>query len=202
MLTIRTMQNAKKTFPGSGKFDSINSTYKHEIILKNGKTLTGYSKGLLQNEMPDKIVLLQKVILRLINNGYLDGQRTTRIDFYLKSFLANNDDLILSLDPISYTVTSDQFLLNERLTAFLKRLYSDLRQGKIITKDLADKRNVRNEDEIFNLRSKRFQNVDELTEFCIKKVKEGHAEGTVKGFFYKYKGKFLTALRSNPPQSI
>lgn len=186
------MQSAKKTFPGAGKFDSINSTYKHEIILKNGTVLTGYSKGLLQNEMPDKTILLQKVILRLINKGYLDPRKTIRIDFYLKSFLQNNDDLILSLEPLSYALIGDQFIMNEKLNAFFKRLYMDLRQGKIVTKDLADKRNVIFEEDIFQLRSKRFDNEDQLREFCIKKIKEGHAEGIVRNFYRKYLAKFLS----------
>lgn len=193
MLTIRTMNTPKKQFPGAGKFDSINSTYKHEIILKNGKTLTGYSKGLLQNEMLDKTVLLEKVILRLINNGYLDGQKTIRIDFYLKSFLANNDDLILSIEPISYVVTNDNYILNERLNSFLKRLYQQLRQGKIVTKDLADKRNIKNEEEVFDLSKKRFNDEHELLEYAIKRVKEGYPEGNVKRYFYKYKQQYLSS---------
>jgi hypothetical protein len=197
MLTIRTMHTSKKTFPGAGRFDSINSTYKHEIILKNEKILSGYSKGLLQNETPDKTVLLQKVILRLINNGYLKADRTLRIDFYLKSFLAGGDELILSLEPLSYVVIGDQFLMNERLNSFLKRLYMNLRQGKVVTKDLADKRKVIFEDDIFNLKKKIFDNENDLREYCIKKIKEGHEEQRAKHYFYSYKDKYLTNSSQN-----
>ncbi len=186
MLTIRTMNTPKKHFPGAGKFDSINSTYKHEIILLNGKGLTGYSKGLLQNEPHDKTVLLEKVILRLINNGYLDGKKTKRIDFFLKSFLNNNDDLILSLEPLSYIVTNEDYILNARLNAFLKRLYMQLRQGKIVTKDLADKRIIVNEEEIFDLSKPRFKDTIELYEWGIKRVSEGFPHGRVKLYIYKY----------------
>lgn len=190
------MQNAnsKKTFPGAGRFDSINSTYKHEIFLKNGKILTGYSKGLLQTEMADKTVLLEKVIIRLINNGYLDGSKVSRIDFYLKSFLNNNDNLILSLEPLSYVVTDEKYILNERLNSFLKKLYMQLRTGKIITQDIIHKRNLIFEQDIFSLKSKRFNDIDTLTDFCIKKVKDGYEESQVKLFFYKYKSKFFSNI--------
>lgn len=181
---------SKKTFPGSGKFDPINSTYKHEIYLKNGKVLTGYSKGMLQNEMIDKTVLLEKVILRLVNNGYLQKERTERIDFYKKEFL-QTDEIILSLEPHSYVVTHDKYILDQRLNTFLKRLYESLKSGQIITKDLVDKRSVYKEEDIFKMQSGRFANIDSLKEYCFKLIQSGIVEGHVRTFFYKYSQQYF-----------
>lgn len=181
----------KKKFPGQGQFDKINSTYKNIIYFNNTQRvpfLEGYSKGLLFNEALDKTVLLEAWIVRLFNRGYLDCKKMVRIDFFLKSFLGNDDELIFSLQPFSFTIVHDSFIMNERLNSFLERFYAQIKSGNIITKNLTHKRE---KEEIFPLKKGIFKNDDELRVFCIKKIREGHPEGLVKGFFYKYKEKFF-----------
>jgi hypothetical protein len=188
------MQNTSKQFPGCGKWDRINSTYKHEIFLKNGKKLDGYSKGLLTNEMQDKTVLLETIIVRLFNKGYLDPQRTSQIDFYFKSYLGDTNEIILSLKPLEYQVFHSKLITNERIVRFLSRFYDQIKRGKIITKELTDKPYRKNEVDLFSLSEKRFKNQSELLDWIIKKGKEGFSEGQLQNYFYKYTEKFL----SNP----
>lgn len=187
----------KKYFPGTGKFDKINSTFRSKIIFNSTQKvphLDGYSKGLLQPKEPDdKIYMLQNWIIRLVNNGYLSSFKTLRIEFYIKSFLDNTDELFLILEPDRYSIHVEKYLLNERLNKFLTRLYQQLKSGKIITKELVDQKLRFEEEEIFSIQKKRFQSEDELRTYCISKIKEGNAEGMVKNFFYKYKSRHLSA---------
>src|SRR5687767_13995143 len=132
-------QAQAKYFPGTGRFDKINSTFRSKIIFNrfNPKntvpSLEGYSKGLLQPKEPDdKIFMLQCWIVRLYNRGYFDPKRTVRIEFYVKSFLNNHDELFLVLEPLEWEITSDKYLLNKKLNEFLLRLYVAIKSGKPI----------------------------------------------------------------------
>lgn len=184
------MQVAKKTFPGAGKFDSINSTYKHEILLHNGFVLTGYSKGLLSKEPQDKTVVLIKVILRLYNSGYLD--KSVRIDFHLKDFLNASHELVLTLYPRSYSFGNNQkYTLNTKLNTFLNKFYMQVKTGTVDTKSLIPTKIIQTEEEIFSLQRRRFNSEPELLEFIIKKKAEGYEDGLIMRFFYKYRERYL-----------
>lgn len=188
------MQTASKSFPGCGKWDRINSTYKHEIYLVNGKKLDGYSKGLLTNEMQDKTVLLETIIVRLFNKGYLDPLRSLQINFYFKSYLGDTDEEILILKPKEYRLKHQKLISNERIVRFLERFYKQINQGKIITKDLTDKPYRKNEVDLFSLSEKRFKNQSELLNWMLEKGKEGAPQGQLLNYFHKYTEKYL----SNP----
>jgi hypothetical protein len=184
--------NTTKTFPGCGKWDRINSTYKHEIYLANGKKLDGYSKGLLTNEMQDKTVLLETIIVRLFNKGYLDPKRTLRIEFFFKAYLGDSNEIALLLRPTDYSLVHPKLITNERLVRFLQRFYDQMNRGKIITKDLTDKPYRRNEQDIFSLNEKRFKSQTELLDFIVKKSNEGFPDGQLQNFFFKYTEKYLS----------
>lgn len=182
----------KKQFPGSGKFDSVNSTYKHQIYLTNGKKLSGYSKALLYPEMQDKIVLLERMILRLFNSGYFDPLRTYKIEYYKKEFM-KPDELIFTLYPteISYADNPD-FISDKRLNAFFKKFYDSIEAQKIVTKDITHNAIYKKVDDILTLDYKRFKTERELLDFIGKKLIEGLEHGSVMNFFFKYKERYLT----------
>jgi hypothetical protein len=190
------MTSAKKYFPGTGKFDKINSTFRSKIYFNSTQkvpTLDGYSKGLLQQKEPDdKIAMLESWIVRLYNSGYLRSDKTLKIEFYVKSFLDNKDELFLILEPLQFRIVHDKYIMNERLNKFLMRFYTHVKSGNPVTKELVDSRIRIEEDEIFSVAKKRFENVEELTAWCIQKVKEGFPEGIVKGFHYKYYEKYFS----------
>lgn len=191
-------QAQAKYFPGTGRFDKINSTFRSKIIFNrfNPKntvpSLEGYSKGLLQPKEPDdKIFMLQCWIVRLYNRGYFDAKRTTRIEFYVKSFLNNHDELFLVLEPLEWEITHDKYLLNKKLNEFLLRLYVAIKSGKPITKDLVDNKVQSTEEEVFKMTVGKHKDMDELKFWCIDRMKEGYEESQVKNYFYKYKARYL-----------
>jgi hypothetical protein len=193
------MQKEAKKFPGAGRFDPLNSTYKHEIYLTNGKLLTGYSKGLFHSEPADKTILLERVIVRLIRNGYLAPIRTNRIDFFLNNYLGGNDVLVVSLYPYHYSLGEHkEVIADPRTFQFLKKLYDAINKGELITKDLQHKPVLSNEEIIFDIRKKRFQNDQELHEYIQKQLKNGCEEGTVMNFYYKYRLKWFSEPSGNP----
>jgi glutathionyl-hydroquinone reductase len=202
LLTIVTMAHAQQQkapyFPGTGRFDKINSTFRSKIILNrfNPKNklphMDGYSKGLLAEKEPDdKIYMLQCWIVRLYNCGYLDAKRATRIEFYEKSFLNNHDELFLVLEPTECEIVSEKYLLHDRLNKFLLRLYAAIKSKKPITKDLVDKKTVSTEENLFKVHVGKHSDIDDLRMWCIQRMKEGYEESQVKNYYYKYKARYL-----------
>lgn len=185
------MQNQKKSFPNSGKFDPINSTYKHIIYLKNKIVLTGYSKGLSVNEPSDKIVLLQRVILRLSNSGYFQHDKTAKIEFYLKSFMNNQDELILTLTPDTFTLgNNSQYTLDERLISFLEKFYDQLGSNKIVTDQVKPKNSKNSEETLFSLAMRTFKTELDLLKYGFSLIKMGYPDGQVEQYIIKYKQKY------------
>jgi hypothetical protein len=195
-------KSASKLFPGSGRFDPVNSFYKHKIELVNGRDLTGYSKGLLQNEMPDKIVLLERVILRLYKNGYLAYNKTARICFYLnETITSSSQELILILYPNKYEMGENRDFKNDlRLGTFLSRLYDQIKNGTIITKSLSHKPTSAKEKDLFDIRKHSFTNEMELHKYCLQRTRDGHADDLVLNFYSAYKEKLdrIAQMRLKP----
>jgi len=186
------MEEIKKQWFGSGHFDPINSTFKNEIYCKSGKKLIGFSKGKFTNEGKDKIVLLEKWIIRLCNKGYFDSERIERIDFYLKSFLSNNDELIFTLYPNNFSMGfNEKFSMNERLISFFKNFYSQLEKKDIEIKTLIHKPIKLSEQQMFNTNTKFLSNEIELMEYVITKKREGIEPGLLLGFAQKYREKYF-----------
>src|SRR6478609_1004442 len=84
-------------------WDKTNSTYMRIIYLRNGYTLTGYSKKYLQSERRDKIDLLTNWILRDFKAGYLDKATlnpkitpVNRIEYFIK--YQNEYQPVINLD--------------------------------------------------------------------------------------------------------
>lgn len=147
-----------------GKFDSVNSTYRHQIYLTNGKILTGYSKGLNLPELKDKDTLIQRVIVRLYRNGYLHinsvgtPKETVCIHFYMNDPIDN--DWIFTLFPNDYKVCPE-WLDKYTFINFLKRFYEQKRTG-IERKNLV--KEPRQKD--FLSLSIKFDTIESLTDYC------------------------------------
>lgn len=186
------MNTEKKSFPGSGQFDRYNSTYMHQIFFTNNRQIQGYSKNANYPEMQDKIVCLERVIERLYKNGYLDGKRTVKIDFYKNAFLDRSTDLIVTLYPDRFVFGNNMdFVLNEQFNAFLFRLYQTIKEKKIITSELSDKPKTQDYDNLFSLEYKRFKTEDQLQDFIIKMKVAGHSDAQLLRFHHGYKEKFF-----------
>lgn len=184
---------------GAGRFDSINSTYRHKIFLSNGRELTGYSKSLLTREATDKTVLLEKAIVRLVNKGYLFGKTqkygdtTFRIEFYLNGqYTGTPDELIFILMPDTYIFgNNEDFVTNIRLNTFFKRLYEQVKKGELVTKSLCHKSGNFTEENLFDVTKKRFLTEPALYTFMQNMIKDGHAFGLVMNFYNNYKKRWL-----------
>jgi len=189
------MENAKPkpNFKGAGEFDPINSTYKHQIYLINGKILTGYSKSKYYAEKQDKIVLLEDIVLRLYNKGYLQPDKTKEIVFYSIDTLTRQSEEVITLTPKDYSFGSNpKFTLNERLCQFFKRFYIQLNERKFITKDIKHRPITQHEQQIFDLTRKRFATIEQLHEFVLKQFQNGYPQGLVMGFYDQYRSKWLS----------
>jgi hypothetical protein len=181
-----------KKFPGMGQFDSVNSTYHHVIYLTNGKKLDGYSKSKLYPEMQDKIVLLEKIILRLYNSGYFKPDRVTRIEYYRKNFLEGTQDLILVLEPERFHLSDDETLvMSPRFQGFLNKFYLQVRSGTV-SADIVHKAIRIKEADVFSLEYRRFKTEPELLEFILSLKKLQYPDSMIMAFYYKYKEKFLS----------
>lgn len=181
----------KKSFPGSGRFDPINSSFKHRIHLQNGKELTGYSKSLLFPETPDKTVLLERVIVRLINNGYLQPDRTKYIEFFLNTPLLPTEQRVITLFPDRYIIGDvQQYIQDHRLYTFITRMYDQIRKGEIVTKSLQHKATV-TASNLFDTSRKRFNTEEELHGFVVKQLQSGHPNGQVLNFYHKYRAQWM-----------
>lgn len=181
-------ENHKKEWFGAGYFDPINSTFRNEIFCTSKKKLIGYSKGKFSNEPQDKIVLLEKWIVRLLNKGYFDSERIEKIEFYLKSFLKDEDKLIFTLYPDRYIMgMSEKYSLNERLIFFLNKFYKQVNERNIEFKNLIHKPIRQKEEQILNYKIKRFRDEFELSEFLLTKRKEGFEVSMLLGYAQNYR---------------
>ncbi len=179
-----------KKFPGMGQFDSTNSTYHHVIYLTNGKKLDGYSKSKLYPEMQDKIVLLEKIILRLYNAGYWKPERVSRIEYFRKEFLHGTEDLILILEPTKFHLTDDETLaLSRRFQGFLHKFYTQIQQGTV-SPEIVHKALKIKEADVFSLEYRRFKTEQELIEFMLAQKKANYPDSIIMAFYRKYKEKY------------
>lgn len=197
----------KSTFSGAGKTDPANSTFKHIFLLRNPDgtelLMPGYSKPLLHKEMTDKIAALQGELCRLIcDNGYVFGKHkkyqstTIYMEVYLNgSYTGIPDELIFTLYPDEYVFEKHELALDERLNAFLSRLYKQAKEGKFEKRLLMNKPKYNSSAENFDISKKRFKTEQELYEWMQKRQREGHAKGEVLDFYLKYREKWLSNSR-------
>ena len=168
-----------------GKWDPINSTYKHIIKLKNGKELPGYSKGRGVPEMQDKDTLIQKVIIRLFKNGYLNDlsantwRETNSIVFYMNDPIY--PEKIATLYHDKYVLEPEQ-IDNTTLISFLNRFYASKLSGKESKNLVKEPRKSSYLDE-----KREFKCEDSLQNYVEKKLMEGRVARQIVVNFYRRK---------------
>lgn len=203
------MQQSEKkptTWNGAGRFDPVNSTFKHVITMKTLKgelALTGYSKGLLGVESTDKIVLLERQILRFVNQGYLFGKHkkyqseTISIEYFLNgTYQGIPDEPLFTLYPDEYVFAKNSdYLEDVRLHTFLKRLYSQIKSNQVVTKSLSHKPALTTQAELFDFTKKRFKNEKDLLDWMQERIREGHARGIAFDYYIKYTAKWFESSR-------
>lgn len=178
----------KKKFNGQGRFDSVNSTFKHVIYLRNGYTLFGYSKGLLTAEAPDKVILLERIIIRLYNKDYFNTERVQSIEYFLNEPLKNEQEKILTLYPKGFEFHNvERYTTDIRLKTFLTRFYDQIKTGVLITKSLQHKPSDKvNNTGMYDYKKKVFQSKDLLHNFVIKEIQRGIEASQVMHYYNQY----------------
>jgi hypothetical protein len=195
------MKKTPETF-SPRRFDPVASTFKHIITLntpKGIKPLIGYSKALIGREGSDKTVVLEREILRLVNAGYLFGvtkkygDPTVSMEFFLNgSYNGTPDESIFTLYPDEYIFSKNSdFVEDVRLNTFLKRLYTQIKEGTLVTKSLQHKPQDFTTDQLFDVSKRRFKNDQELLTWMHARIREGHPRGQVFDFYTKYCEKYF-----------
>lgn len=203
---------ATKKWKGQGRFDRTNSMFKHIITIYSQSKqaeidIPGYSKGLLNKEMYDKIACLEGEIGRFVDGGYLFGlttainkstgqpylDRTIKMEFHLNgNYTGQPDELLFTLYPDRYEFANNQdFVTDIRLNTFLKRLYDQAKQGKFVTKSLYHKPIQVKEKDLFDATKKRFKNDAELLDWMQARIREGHSSGIVFDYYVKYSARWM-----------
>jgi hypothetical protein len=182
------MQNSQKNEFWKGKFDSIHSTFKSQIYCTSGKLIEGYSKGLYSREHQDKIVCLEKWIIRLYGKGYFNPEKIIRLEFYLKSFIDSDNKLLFTLYPDKFTMSNEEkYSTDKRLIYFLNKFYKEIQTGKQEVNKLIHNPVYKSEESIFDSKIKRFKNEFELMDFIITKKNEGFEPALLLNYASKYR---------------
>jgi hypothetical protein len=197
------MEQKKKEWVSAGRFDTIKSTYMHRIFVGgiNGtREFVGYSKAFIGVETPDKIVLLERLILRLIHNGYLFGLHkkygnpTIKIEIYLNgNYTGVQNELLIVLYPDNYVYANNlDFNSNQMFYAFVNELYKQAKTGSLDTSKLIHKSPPAPSEAVtFDYTKKRFTTEQQLYDFMHLQLKAGHPMGIVMDFHLKYRQKWL-----------
>jgi hypothetical protein len=169
-------------------WDTQKSTFVNKIHFKNGNSIIGYSKTKKMDEGHDKIVVLEKWIVRLREgkNNYFHPDNVEKLEFFLNK---NNYECyhIMTLYPDNFRLNKDMGMFKDnRLRDFLYSFYKNptIKMNPHKPKPI-------NEDEIFSISSKRFNNNQELIMFCLKQAKNGFEEQRILSFYNQYSNKFL-----------
>jgi hypothetical protein len=182
------MQNSQKNEFWKGKFDSVNSTFKTQIYCTSGKLIEGYSKGLYSREHQDKIVCLEKWIIRLYKKGYFNSENIIRIEFYLKSFLDKENKLLFTLYPEKYSMgLMQEYTLDKRLIYFLNKFYNEIKLEKAEVSKIIHNPIYKSEQSLFDYKIKRFKDEFDLGEWILSKKSEGFEPSLLIDFMRKYR---------------
>jgi hypothetical protein len=192
MITTREMKNEPV-------WDKTHSTYLRIIYLKNGYTLTGYSKKVGRNERINKVDLLTNWILRDFKNGYLDKATTNpritpvdRIEYYTKKGDAYEPIVWLYYDYANWI--NPKWTENRKLVAFIERLYFLIQKGKdaaAISNELEIRTRAPKQDPL-DISIKRFLNLNALNAYMIHLRSESDLpQESIDHFYRKYKEKYF-----------
>ena len=185
-------------------WDKTNSTYMRIIYLKNGYTLTGYSKKYLQNERIDKIDLLTNWILRDFKNGYLDKKTANtkiteldRIEYFIKQNGTYSPVINLYYDFPEWV--NLKWAEQRKFAAFINKLYNMIRRNTGVS-EIVNALEIRTRSSArdpLDISTARFMGLPDLNAYVHKLISEGNLEGeAIENFYRKYKEKFLSNLNA------
>lgn len=185
-------------WPSAGKTDPVNAYFKTITWINSQRkgiiSMPGYSKPLLGIESPDKTIVLERMLIRLINNGYIFGKSkkygdpTICMEIFINgNFRGDPDEKICTLYPTHWQMGKNQeWIENFRFTGFLKRLYAQVKDGQMDLTQLLHKGNPKTIDQLLDPTKKRFNTHEELYEFVEKSIREGINRKHVYAFLTKY----------------
>ena len=187
---------SKKKF-NNAEWDTYDSTYIQIISLKNGNTLSGYSKRTGYAEKNDKQALLINWIIRMHKVGYLDAKhpdsrrRIIEIEYYINKHPSKVP--ILRLFYNYYESLDTRWAMeNVEVFKFLDTFYEALNEGKNHEiKSLYVHQKTRFNDP-FDLSTQRFITTKNLRDYCHRMIndKKFTKEQAV-GFYHKYAEKYF-----------
>ncbi|MEP3388745.1 MAG: hypothetical protein ABJO02_11185 [Reichenbachiella sp.] len=169
-------------------WDPEGSTYQQEISLENGKFYPGYSRRLGKEEPRDKRVLLQNMILRMYDVGYLNEQNPNRTNAIQIVYSWRNK---LGKFVHAFTLYQDCYEWNpdhyrDYLDAFLSEFYRLKRIGENPYEKLYENKKTKMADPL-SLSPPRFFNKPNLRNYCVRLIKGNIREfGEVLDFYRKY----------------
>ncbi|HRJ31365.1 MAG TPA: hypothetical protein PLV21_02295 [Cyclobacteriaceae bacterium] len=183
----------KHTTQNEPVWDKHNSTFVRTIFLKNGYTLTGYSKKVGRSERRDKTDLLTNWILRDFSNGYLDKntQNTKitpldRIEYYVQS----NSEPIIHLYYHYPDWVGPTWMNNKKFYSFISRFYDMIernQQASAIINALEIRTRASKFDPLDTSRP-RFTKMRDLNACVYRLKQEGQfTEEAIDAFYRKYK---------------
>jgi len=176
-------------------WDKAHSTFMRVIYLRNGYTLTGYSKKVGRNERRDKIDLLTNWILRDLKNGYLDKSPSNtkitpldRVEYFLAKGNAYEPVLNLYYDFPEWPNPS--WMENRKLLTFINRFYGLIRKGlnpTAISNELEIRTRAPKHDPLdFSIR--RFASMIDLNAYVVRlKTDSDLPADAVDNFYRRYK---------------
>ena len=181
-------------------WDKMNSTYMRIIYLKNGYSLTGYSKKYLQNERQDKIDLLTNWILRDLKSGYLDRKTSNpkitpldRIEYFIKQ-----NDTYYPVINLYYDFpewVNPKWMDQKKFLSFINRFYNMIRRS-IAVSEIVNALEVRtraSSKDPFDISIPRFVGIPDLNAYVQRLKSESALENeAIEHFYLKYKEKYFT----------
>lgn len=169
-----------------GRFDAINSTYRHVIICNNGFPLQGYSKGENIDEPLNKVKLLIDVSYRLAKSGYL-SDRGHEITFYKRGHIIDNDKPILILNKTKYEILDPELALHIPFTEYLKSLYTEYLKGAKIDPRPAKRFDDLKDTEKKDFEIRKYESLEALSKHCSKLLDKGYERSLVIAHWHKCK---------------
>ncbi|MEO9968135.1 MAG: hypothetical protein ABJF11_20250 [Reichenbachiella sp.] len=180
-------------------WDTSQSTYQQEIILENGKSFPGYSKRLGKEEAKDKRILLQNLILRMYQAGYLDENNPQRDNAVQITYSWKDDSTGRYVH--AFTLYQDCYEWNpnhyrDYLDKFLTRFYELKRSGKNPYEHLYETKRAKFLDPL-SITNQRFFNKVNLRNYCVRLIKNNiRAFGEVLNFYIKYCERYFDGFTS------
>lgn len=179
-----------------GKWDKEKSTYMQVIKFQNGRDLAGFSAKIGFHERNDKLALIQNWILRMLRDGYLDRNNTTKdpiegIEYY---------EVSTGVHLFTCYYTSVEYISQELIESdywkpvirFLDKMYTMVEQKKPVS-EIYEKlytHTRKNSHDPLDIEKKRFLDFGSLKRYALELVDSGRAEpGAVEHFVTKYSEK-------------